>query len=161
MEQQKQLQANRFEEFVYDYFNNEWNIPISHFVTKEAQYKRGENRQGFEIKNDQRYKDTGNLYISIKRVYQHIEYPSGIYRNTKTKQRLYIIGDENKFWIIATKQLRGYFEEKRPKEIKGFTHNDGIEYGYLLRVNEADKMAVEVFDRALRNQTKLDFDGAN
>lgn len=149
METKKQIQANNFEEKVYDYFNDEWNIPISHFVSKEGQYKRGENRQGFEIKNDQRYAETGNLYISIKRVYQHTEYPSGIYRETKTKQRLYIIGDENKFWIISTKHLKQYFEEKKPKEIKGFTQNNGIEYGYLLRVNEADKMAIDVYSKQI------------
>lgn len=149
MEQQKQLQANSFEEFVYDYFNDEWNIPISHFVSKEGQYKRGENRQGFEIKNDQRYSKTGNLYISIKRVYNFAEYPSGIYRETKTKQRFYVIGDENKFWIIATRHLKQYYEKNKPNLIKGFTYNNGTEYGYLLPVKEANGMAAEIYCKQL------------
>ena len=149
METKKQVQANEFEEKIYDYFNDEWNLPLSHFVSKEGQYKRGENRQGFEIKNDQRYSQTGNLYISTKRVYNVAEYPSGIYRTTKTKQRFYVIGDENKFWVIATRHLRQYYEKYTPNLIKGFTYNDGTEYGYLLPVNKADEMATEIYSKQL------------
>jgi hypothetical protein len=151
MDTKKQLQANKFEEHVYDYFNDVWNISLSHYVSKEAQYKRGENRQGIEIKNDQMYNDTGNLYISIKRVYQHTEYPSGIYRKTKTKQRFYVIGDENKFWVISTKHLQEYHKMQSPRETSGFkTSSGGIEYGYLLPIKTAELMAVGTYCKQLK-----------
>lgn len=152
MNANKQLTANKFEEQVYDYFNDELNIPLSHFVTKGAQAKRGENRQGVEIKNDQRYKETGNLYISTRRSYEYKNHPSGIYRDTETKQLFYVIGDEHKFWVLATRHLTKYHKTKNPKEVQGFkTQTGGTEYGFLLPTSIADAMAVEVFS----NQTQL------
>jgi hypothetical protein len=146
MEEQKQLRANNFEDIVYDYFNDELNWILSHYASKEAQFKRGENRQGVEIKNDQRYDETGNLFISIKRDYRFKEYPSGIYRDTETKQMFYVIGDKNNFWIIATKHLRSYYEINKPELFSGFTTDKGgKEYGFLLPVNKADRMAVHKF----------------
>tara|TARA_R110000803_G_scaffold23796_1_gene58055 strand:+ start:3970 stop:4431 length:462 start_codon:yes stop_codon:yes gene_type:complete len=150
MDTNKQLEANKFEEQVYDYFNDVWNISLSHYVSKEGQYKRGENRQGVEIKNDQMYSKTGNLYISIKRVYQHTEYPSGVYRETDTKQRFYTIGDKNKFWIISSKHLQEYHQMQSPKETSGFkTATGGIEYGFLLPINMANLMAIDIFSKQL------------
>lgn len=151
MNANKQLKANKFEEQVYDYFNDRLNIPLSHFVSKDAQFTRGENRQGVEIKNDQRYEQTGNLYISIKRCYEYKDYPSGIYRDTETKQLFYVIGDENKFWVLATKHLMKYHKTKNPKEVSGFkTLTGGTEYGFLLPTSVADAMAVEVYTKQLK-----------
>lgn len=143
METKKQLQANEFEEKVYDYFNDVHNIPLSHFVSKNGQFKRGENRQGFEIKNDQMFNKTGNLYISVKRVYDNIgkEYPSGIYRETETSQLFYIIGDSNNFWVIATKHLRSYYEENNLSLVGGFkSATGGQEFGFLLSTIKADRL---------------------
>lgn len=146
MEQQKQLRANNFEDIVYDYFNDELSWILSHYASKEAQFKRGENRQGVEIKNDQRYNETGNLFISIKREYEYIHYPSGIYRDTETSQMFYVIGDKNNFWIIATKHLKAYYEKNTPQLFSGFTTDKGgKEYGFLLPLNIADRMAVHKF----------------
>ncbi len=148
MEQQKQLRANNFEDIVYDYFNDELSWILSHYASKEAQFKRGENRQGVEIKNDQKYKESRNLYISVKRVYAGSgkEYSSGIYRDTETRQMFYVIGDKDNFWIIATKHLRSYYEINKPELYSGFTTDKGgKEYGFLLPVNKADRMAVHKF----------------
>ncbi|MGB0369263.1 MAG: hypothetical protein ACPGD8_07640, partial [Flavobacteriales bacterium] len=38
-----------------------------------------------EIKNDQTFKKTGNLYISVERRYEHATYPSGIFKDQKVK----------------------------------------------------------------------------
>jgi len=155
MDIKKQVQANEFEEKVYDYFNDIHNIPLSHFVSKTGQFTRGENRQGFEIKNDQRYKQTGNLYISVKRVYAESgkEYPSGIYRDTETAQLFYIIGDSDNFWIIATKHLRTYYEENDLQPIKGFkSATGGQEIGFLLSTRKADRLCAAKYS----TQTKLD-----
>ena len=63
----KQSNGLKFESFVYDWFTTEKNINLSHYTTKEEQYLKGENRQGVEIKNDQMFKKTGNLFISVER----------------------------------------------------------------------------------------------
>tara|TARA_B110000285_G_scaffold203670_1_gene239989 strand:+ start:19025 stop:19492 length:468 start_codon:yes stop_codon:yes gene_type:complete len=152
MTEQKQLKANNFEDIVYDYFNDELNWILSHYASKEAQFKRGENRQGVEIKNDQRYNETGNLFISIKRDYKFKEYPSGIFRDTETKQLFYVIGDKDNFWVLSTKHLREYFNIKNPDLFSGFTTDKGgKEYGFLLPINKADRICVHKFS----NQTTL------
>jgi len=154
MLQQKQLQANEFEEKVYDYFNDNHSIPLSHYVSKSGQFTRGENRQGFEIKNDQMYNSTGNLYISVERRYSGGKtYPSGIFRDTKTKQLFYIIGDVNNFWVIATKHLQQYYKENELKLYPGFrTETGGQEMGFLLSTKKADRLCVAKYS----NQTQLE-----
>ena len=154
METKKAIQANTFEEKVYDYFNDILNISLSHYVTKDGQHKRGENRQGVEIKNDQLFRKTGNLYIATKRVYDFADYPSGIFRETSTKQLFYVIGDEQTFWVISTKHLQEYYTMNDVKLFDGFvTLIGGVEKGFLLPIKKADLMAVAKYD----TQQKIEF----
>jgi len=154
METKKAIQANTFEEKVYDYFNDILNISLSHYVSKDGQYKRGENRQGVEIKNDQLFRKTGNLYIATKRVYRYTEYPSGIFRKTLTKQLFYVIGDEQTFWVISTKHLQEYVAINNVNCVDGFkTLAGGVEQGFLLPINKADLMSVAKYD----TQQKMEF----
>lgn len=147
----KYKRATNFEEYIYDYFNDKLNIPLSHFVSKQGQYERGENRQGVEIKNDQSYNKYNNLFISVKREYVDKCYPSGIFRQTKTKQLFYVIGDVNNFWVFSTKQLKGYYNKNKPELKKGFTtQTGGTDYGFLLKVNEADALCVHKFSKQLQ-----------
>lgn len=148
MDANKLERANNFEDVVMDYFNDNLNIPLSHYASKHGQYTRGENRQGVEIKNDQKYQTTGNLYISIKRCYANNEYPSGIYRQTETPQLFYVIGCKNNFWVIATKHLRDYYEQNDPLLVNGFTSaTNGTEKGFLLKCSVADKMCVHKYSK--------------
>ena len=153
MDNNKKKQANAFEGFAYNHLITELKWAVTHYVTEEDQRTKGENHQGIEIKNDQAYNKTGNLYISVKRVYNGFEYGSGIYRDTETKQLFYLIGDHKNFWLIATKHLQAYYEQNNLKLIPGFrTHTGGQEYGFLLPIEKADKLCAYSYT----NQQTLD-----
>ena len=142
------LRSQEFESHVYDYFLNKRAISISHYTLLEEQIKKGENRQGIEIKNDQSYEKYGNLYISVKRVYSYAEYPSGLY---KDNHWLYVTGIKNNFWIFSTKQLKQYYIKNNPELKKGFTTpKGGTEYGFILTKQQADDMCVEKVDNQLK-----------
>lgn len=145
----KQSNGLKFESFVYDWFTTEKNINLSHYTTKEEQYLKGENRQGVEIKNDQMFKNTGNLFISVERDYGYTVHPSGIF---KEQSWLYVIGDKSIFYIFSTKQLREYYKEQNPKLFSGFkTAKGGTEKGFLINQQTADRLCIE----KVTNQTKL------
>lgn len=81
-------------------------LPIISYSSKKYQNLIGENKCGFEIKFDDKFKDTGNLYIEIaeKSNYSNVSFiPSGIYRNDNTW--LYIQGNYEKIFIFSKKQL--------------------------------------------------------
>jgi hypothetical protein len=151
MQTHKYKQANNFEEYIYDYFNDELNITLSHFVSKKGQYERGENRQGVEIKNDQSYNKYNNLFISVLRKYPDKQYPSGIFRETKTKQMFYVIGDQNNFWLFSTKQLKDYYNKNNPELKKGFTtQTGGTDYGFLLSISKANQLCIHKYSKQLQ-----------
>lgn len=145
----KQNNGLKFESFIYDWFTKEKNINLSHYTTKEEQYLKGENRQGVEIKNDQMFKKTGNLFISVEREYNYTTHPSGIF---KDQSWLYVIGDKDCFYIFSTKQLRQIYQGNKFKLYNGFkTPKGGTEKGFLLNKKMADRFCIE----KISNQTKL------
>lgn len=83
-----------YQDFITDMLLSEIGISLSTYSSKKYQYSVGENKQGIEIKFDDRYKETGNLYIEIKEKSNAINanyVDSGIYRSDNTW--LYVIGD--------------------------------------------------------------------
>jgi len=152
MDKNKQEKASIFEDFVYDYFIDNLKFNLSHYSSKPAQFKRGENRQGIEIKNDNLYNIYGNLFISVERRMEWGEVNgSGIFRETDTEQLLYVIGDEYNFWVLATKHLRAYYEKHQPELFGGFKTPKSRDYGYKLPIGVADRMCIHKYT----NQTKL------
>jgi len=145
----KQNKGLKFESFIMDWFAKEKNINLSHYTTYEEQIHKGENRQGIEIKNDQIFKNSGNLFISVERDYGYTTHPSGIF---KDQSWLYVIGDKDCFYIFSTKQLRQIYYGNNPKLISGFkTAKGGTEKGFLLSKAKADKFCIE----KVSPQTKL------
>jgi len=145
----KQKKGIEFESYIMDWFIKEKNISLSHYTLKEEQYHKGENRQGIEIKNDLRFKETGNLFISVERHYKYKTYESGIFKNHSW---LYVIGCKDCFYIFSTKQLRQIYYNNNPKLYDGFTSiKGGVEKGFLLSKKNADKFCIE----KVTNQTKL------
>ena len=51
----KQQEGLEFESYVMDWFCSQKNINLSHYTLLKEQINKGENRQGIEIKNDQRF----------------------------------------------------------------------------------------------------------
>ena len=82
-----------YQDFVTDILSNELGISLSNYLSKKYQLK-GENKQGFEIKFDNLYKTTNNIYIEIaekSNANNEKFVKSGIFRHDNTW--FYIIGD--------------------------------------------------------------------
>jgi len=110
-------------------------LPLISYSSKKFQHLIGENKAGFEIKKDQKFRDTNNFYIEIaeKSDPNNFEYiQSGIYRNDNTW--LWIQGDEKNIYVFSKKQLIILHKSKRYKEIKTATS-----IGFLLPFQEALK----------------------
>lgn len=145
----KQEKGFEFESYIMDWFCKQKNINLSHYTLLKEQIEKGENRQGIEIKNDQRFIETGNLFISIERDYGYKKYESGIYKN---QSWLYVIGNEDEFYIFSTKHLKQYYEFNKPALFDGFKSNtNGIDRGFLLSKKQADRICIE----KITKQTKL------
>jgi hypothetical protein len=145
----KKQKGLEFESYIMDWFSKEKNINLSHYTLLKEQIKKGENRQGIEIKNDQRFQETGNLFISVARDYGYVSYESGIYKN---QSWLYVIGNEEEFYIFAIKHLKQYYEHNKPALFDGFKSlKNGIDKGFLLSKKQAERICIE----KITKQTKL------
>jgi len=95
-----------YQDFITDLLLKEIGISLSTYSSRKYQHSIGENKQGIEIKFDDRYSDTGNIYIETKeksnaKNLRYVE--SGIYRNDNTW--LYLIGNYSEVFIFSKKQL--------------------------------------------------------
>ena len=120
------LKGLEFQDFVTDILIKELGIALSTYSSIRYQNKKGENKQGFEIKFDDKYKDTGNIYIETaeKSNENNINYvDSGIYRSDNTW--IYIIGNYQELYIFSKSHLvlmhkSKIYIEKTTKTSKGF-----------------------------------------
>lgn len=136
---EKLQQGLEFQDFVTDILFNELFIPLSTYQSKKYQLK-GENKQGIEIKFDDRYKETGNLYIELseKSNANNINYiNSGINRDDNTW--LYIIGDYSILYIFGKTILKGMYLSGKYKEVNIPTSN-----GFLIPRADAEKYALKI-----------------
>lgn len=105
-----------FQDFVCDVLGNEGFV-LQNYVSKKWQFDKGENRQGFEIKLDNRCTETGRLSIEIaekSRVSNSAWMKSGIYRDDNSW--LYVQGNYNVLFVFAKNWLLRYHQEKKPEE---------------------------------------------
>jgi len=96
-----------YQDFIMEKLLENLGIPISNFSSKKYQFSKGENLQGIEIKYDDKYKKTGNIYIEVaeKSNPNNKEYiPSGIMRNDNSW--LYAIGDYSILFIFGKQILK-------------------------------------------------------
>ena len=111
-------------------------IVLVGYSSNKYQNEYGENILGAEIKRDGMFRETGNLYIEIaEKSHPDKENftPSGIYRDDNSW--LFIIGDENTFYIFVNKYLR-WLEKKYQKKIKTTSK------GFLMPLKDADKYCI-------------------
>lgn len=128
-----------FQDFVTSLFF-EMGIAVIQYSSKRYQFERGENSGGIEIKFDDRFAETGNLYIECAEKSHpgnpHF-IPSGIYRMDNSW--LYAIGNYRVVYVFLTRHLR-WLHEKRcyvEKEIatsRGFLLPEGLAKRYAARV---------------------------
>jgi len=128
-----------FQDFVTDILLNEISISLSTYSSKKYQLK-GENKQGVEIKFDDKYNDTGNIYIEISEKSNPSNYnyvSSGIYRNDNTW--LYIIGNYSILFIFGKSILKGMHKSKKYREVEISTSK-----GFLIPKIDAEKYAIKI-----------------
>jgi len=122
-------------------------IVVVGYASQKFQNKRGENMLGAEIKNDERFRQTGHLFIEVaeKSNPDKSNYtPSGIMRADNSW--LFVIGDKETVWIFSTKYLvmlkDRYQKVQTPTSI-----------GHLMPIRAADKYAIrkiELDDEPIR-----------
>ena len=115
-------------------------IPLIAFSSKQYQLKHGENKLGIEIKFDDNYKTSGNLYIEIaeKSNPRNASYvPSGIYRSDNTW--LYVIGDFDTIFVFSKVMLKLIENKYKHVENKYKTSK-----GFLLLGEDALKFAAKI-----------------
>jgi len=96
-----------FQDFVVDVCWQRVGLAIVQFASKAYQQVVGESRTGAEIKNDQQYAKTSNLWIELgeKARPRSGDYaPSGI--NREDNAWLYIIGNYDIFFIFSKQLLK-------------------------------------------------------
>lgn len=118
-------------------------LPLISYSSKKYQTMIGENKAGFEIKNDCQFRKTNNFYIEIseKSNADNREYvASGIYRNDNTW--LYIMGDTETIYIFSKKQLQILHSSHKYRTVQTATST-----GFLLPVKDAEKhYAIKVIE---------------
>jgi hypothetical protein len=123
-----------YQDFVTDVLINEFGISLSSYSSEKYQYKKGENKQGFEIKFDDKYKTTNNLYIEVAEKSNKLNenfISSGIFRNDNTW--LFIIGNYEEIFIFSKKHLKLMFASKKFRSVETETSK-----GFLI-----DKISAE------------------
>lgn len=128
--------AHKFQDFVAFQLQKQLGISISNFQTKEYQCSFGENIQGFEIKFDNKFKDTQNLWIEVKhRVSKEQEYYNGgILRPDNSW--LYCIGNYEVIFIFPKNYLVELYKSNRYPVVEC---KEETSLGYLLPEQDAEK----------------------
>lgn len=121
----QQLQeSSEYEDLVCDTLSEKLGMVLRTYKSKKSQYENGENKAGFEIKYDKRFKETGNLYIEVaeKANPENKNYvASGIFRDDNTW--VYVIGDKETIFIFTKrilKALKDKFQHKVTPTSMGF-----------------------------------------
>lgn len=117
-----------YQDFIVDICWQTIGLAIVQYSSREYQINVGESRTGVEIKHDEKYSKTGNLFIEVAEKAEPRDgpySPSGIFR--KDNSWLYIIGDYDMIFIFQKQLLR--LLSKRYKIIESLTKTS---LGYLL-----------------------------
>lgn len=115
-------------------------LPIVGYQSKKNQYKVGENITGIEIKFDDIYARTRNLWIEVaeKSNPENKKYvPSGIYRDDNSW--LYVIGNYAEMFIFSHTMLRGVRGKYDERE-----NDTKTSCGFLMPRNDAISYAAKV-----------------
>lgn len=131
-----------YQDFVVDCCYRILNMPISCYSSKLYQQNVGESINGVEIKNDRKFKESGNLYVEIAekarpRAGDYAQ--SGINRGDNTW--LYLIGDFDTIYVFAKSMLVGMSKSPKYRHVENGTKTS---VGFLLPVTDAVKYAAVV-----------------
>ena len=127
-----------YQDFVYEILSR-YGINTVAYSSRLFQQKLGENKAGIEIKFDDKYATTGNLYLEIAEKSnpanpRFIE--SGIYRDCSE----YVIGNYDIIFRLATSVLRLMHRAGKLRSVEIPTSK-----GVLLPGAEAERVAIAVY----------------
>jgi len=132
--------GREFQDFVMEALAKT-NVILQNYASRKYQRDKGESLQGWEIKLDNRWTETGRLSIELAektKANQERWIDSGIYR---TDSWLYIQGNYQGVFIFMTKILIGLHKTKRYQEhelatIKKFylPIEDAHKYGHFIAI---------------------------
>lgn len=131
-----------FQDYVCKVLIKKLGIPLSSLSSEKYQYSVGENMQGFEIKFDDKFKTTNNIYIETKEKSHpdNVNYVnSGIYRDDNTW--IYIIGNYETLYVFSKKHLVLMHQSKKFKEVKTKTS-----IGFLIGKKDAIKYSIKIIE---------------
>lgn len=134
--------AKIFQDFVVDSAWNLLGLAIVQYSSRVYQGIVGESRTGVEIKHDEKFNKTRNLWIEIAEKARPREGPyvaSGIYRDDNTW--LYCIGDYDTIFVFPKTLLRALHGSRRWPV---FENNTRTSEGFLLTENEAERYAAAI-----------------
>ena len=128
-------EGNVFQDYVCDLLLDRCGIIIQNYASKEYQFNKGENKQGFEIKLDNWCYKSKRLSIEIaeKTAIENYFVESGIYR--KDNSIFYVQGNKDIVFLFSKKLLQmlhksNRYEDKEEPTIKTFylPFSDAIRY---------------------------------
>jgi len=132
-----------FQDFVVDLLINELGIALSNYSSKYYQQNYGENRQGIEIKLDNRILETENVSIEVaekSRASIQNWTPSGIMRNDNTW--LYIQGNKKIVFVFGKSILQKLYKSRYQDKV--WQPKSTIRT-FLMPIAEAEKYALKIF----------------
>lgn len=117
-------------------------LPLTVFSAVENQVKRGESLQGIEIKLDERFKETGNLFIETEeRSHPHAEWHRSFF--SQSNIWAIAIGDYAQIYVLSVRLLK--MIRHRYKAVETETSK-----GFLLPLEDAEKYSIFFLPRPLR-----------
>jgi len=141
----KLQQGLEYQDFITKYFG------LYSYSSKLWQNEVGENTIGMEIKFDNKFMNTGNIYIETheKTNADNKEYiESGCLRKNSW---LYLIGNYDVAFIFATKQLKAIYLKRSPNIVTTPTSK-----GFLLNTEESNNYSIHKIDFSeIENYTRL------
>jgi hypothetical protein len=129
-----------YQDFVMEFLHYQ-GLPLITYSSEKYQIEKGENKLGVEIKFDDNFKRTGNLFIEVEeRRDENKKYiNSGIFRDDNTW--LYIIGDYEWAFVFFKIQLQGLRNKHKIIEIGKKTSK-----GFLISTEEIKKYCGLILD---------------
>jgi len=150
-----------YQDFVVDACWNLLGLAIVQYSSVLYQQTVGESKTGAEIKHDEQFARTGNLWIEVEekaRPRPGPYVPSGIYRSDNTW--LYIIGNYDHVFIFQKTLLQALYQSGKWRIIE---NNTKTSRGFLLSEQEANKwsaailhpLAADKIAKVIGNMSKL------
>jgi len=155
--------GHMFQDFIIEQFIIKYGIAISIYSSKHYQFKKGESRQGFEVKYDARSTGdsthvkctpTNNVAIELyekTNAFNKEWVKSGILREDNTM--FYIIGNYHKAWWIEKRILQEVYKTNKYPVLET---KDTLK-SLLIPIEMMDNFSIDVliFNNNLGSQSKL------